>query len=104
MEGFAKKVVSSQDERVRGVMDNESGEFTEGDEERGIGRSESDVERLVRGCWTETGSLFQKRGEAYRKERSVILRRVTSLIDCNEISLSQTNAQCHVIQPITQQS
>jgi len=33
-----------------------SGEFVEGDEEPGEGRSEYKVERLVRGCWRETVS------------------------------------------------
>jgi len=57
-----------------GVMDNESGEFMKGDEETGEGRSESEIERLVHGCWRETGSSFQRKGEAYRKERSVICK------------------------------
>jgi len=29
-----------------------------------VGRSESKVERPARGCRTEAGSLFQRRGEA----------------------------------------
>jgi len=37
-------------------MDNESDEFMGGDEESGEGRSESEVERLVRGGRRETGS------------------------------------------------
>jgi len=39
-------------------MDNESGEFMEGDEEPGERkrRRNSEVERLVRGCQRETGS------------------------------------------------
>jgi len=45
-------------------MDNESGEFMDGDEEPGEGRSESEVERSVRGYRRETGSWFQRHGEA----------------------------------------
>jgi len=44
----------------------------EGDEEPGERRSESEIERLLRGCQRKTGSLFQRRVEAYLKERSVI--------------------------------
>ena len=35
---------------------------------------ESELERLVRGWWREAESLFQRRGAAYCKERSVIHR------------------------------
>ena len=38
------------------------------------GLGESELERLVRGWRREAGSWFQRRGEAYWKERSVIRR------------------------------
>ena len=56
-------------------MDDESGESMEPMEEvllKGLG--EAELERLVRGWWREAGSWFQRRGEAYWKERSVIRR------------------------------
>jgi len=39
-------------------MDDESGEFTERAEVTGIWRSESQMKRLVWGCWREAGSSF----------------------------------------------
>jgi len=45
-------------------MDVESGEFIEKAELAYVGRSESRVERLARGCQREAGSRFQRRGEA----------------------------------------
>ena len=54
-------------------MDDESGESMELMEELPlIGLSESELERLVRGWQREAGSWFQRRGEAYSKEQSVI--------------------------------
>ena len=52
-------------------MDDDSGESTGVDDVAGVGRDESELEWLVRSCRRETGR-FQRRGEAYRKERSVI--------------------------------
>jgi len=58
-----------------GVMDNESGESMEPMEEvplEGMGKSE--LERLVRGWRREAESWFDRRGKAYWKERSVLVR------------------------------
>jgi len=38
----------------------------------GIGRDKSEIERLGWGWQKEAGSWFQRQGEAYWKERSVI--------------------------------
>ena len=55
------------------VMDDESGESTELMEKVPLKElSESELERLLRGWRTEAGSWFQRRGEAYWKERSDI--------------------------------
>ena len=54
-------------------MDNESGETIE-EEVIVIGRCELESERLVWGWRREDGGWFQRRGEAYQKERSVIRR------------------------------
>jgi len=51
-------------------MDDDSNESTEVNDVTGVGRSESETERLGRGWWRETGSWFQRQGEAYRRERS----------------------------------
>jgi len=57
------------------VMDDESGESMEPMEEVPlIGLGESELERLVSGWRREAVSWFQRRGEAYWKERSVIRR------------------------------
>ena len=54
-------------------MDDESGESMELMEEVPLVQlSEAELERLVRGWRREAGSWFQRRGEAYWKERSVI--------------------------------
>ena len=56
-------------------MDDESGESMEPIEEVPLVElGESELERLVRGWRREAGSWFQRRGEAYRTERSVIRR------------------------------
>jgi len=56
-------------------MDDESDESVEPMEEVSLNElGESELERLVRGWRTEAGSWFQRREEAYWKERSVILR------------------------------
>ena len=56
-------------------MDDESGESMEPVEEVPLVElGESELERLVRGWRREAGSWFQRRGEAYWKERSVIRR------------------------------
>ena len=54
-------------------MDYESGESMEPvGEVPLIGLGETELQRLVRGWRGEAGSWFQRRGEAYWKERSVI--------------------------------
>ena len=54
-------------------MDDESGELMELMEEVPLKElGDAKVERLVRGWRMEAGSWFQRRGEAYWKERSVI--------------------------------
>ena len=56
-------------------MDDESGESMESIEEVPlIELGEAELERLVRGWRRGAGSWFQRRGEAYWKERSVIRR------------------------------
>ena len=56
-------------------MDDESGEFMELVEEVPLKElTDAKVERLVRSWRREAGSWFQRRGEAYWKERSVIRR------------------------------
>jgi len=55
-------------------MSVESGEFIERAELVCVGRSESKTERPARGCWSEAASWFQRRGEACRKDRSVICK------------------------------
>ena len=54
-------------------MDDESGESMERMQEMPLKEmGEAELERLVRGWRRGTGSWFQRRGEAYWKERSVI--------------------------------
>ena len=56
-------------------MDDKSGESMELMEEVPLKRlGDAELERLVRGWWREAGSWFQRRREAYWKERSVIRR------------------------------
>jgi len=58
-----------------GVVNDESGESMEQVEEVPLKElGESELERLVRGWWREAESWFQRRGEAYWKEQSVIRR------------------------------
>jgi len=58
-----------------GVMDDESGESMEPMEEVPLeGMGESELERLVRGWRREAESWFDRRGKAYWKERSVLVR------------------------------
>ena len=56
-------------------MDDQSGESEE-EEVMGEGIGKSEMEELVpEWCWrTDKGSWFKRHCEAYRKERSVILR------------------------------
>ena len=62
-------------------MDDESGELMELVEEVPLKElGDSKVERLVRGWRREAGSWFQRRGEAYWKEQSVI-RREDDVVD-----------------------
>jgi len=57
------------------VTDDENGKPMELMEEVPLKRlGESELERLVHGWWREGKSWFQRRGEAYRKEQSVIYR------------------------------
>ena len=54
-------------------MDDENGESMELMEEVPLKElSESELERLVHGWRRETGSWFQRRGEAYWKERPIL--------------------------------
>ena len=72
-EGFAGKDGYKPGMKEWRVMGDESGESMEPMEEVPlVGLGESELEKLVRGWRTEAGSWFQRRGEAYRKERSVI--------------------------------
>ena len=71
--------VLSLEWKSEGLMDDESGELMELMEEvmeevplKELG--DAKLERLVRGWRREAGSWFQRRGEAYWKERSVIRR------------------------------
>ena len=62
-------------EEWAGVMDDESGESMEPMEEVPLKvLRESELERLVRGWRRGAGSWFQRRREAYWKERSAIRR------------------------------
>ena len=68
-----KRKVLSLEWKSEGVTDDESGESMELMEEmplKVLGKAE--LERLVRGWRRGDGSWFQRRGEAYWKERSVI--------------------------------
>ena len=68
-----KKKVLSLEWKSEGVMDDESGESIEPMVQvphEGL----NELERLVRGWRREAGSWFQRQGEAYWKERSVIRR------------------------------
>ena len=66
--------------KERGVIDDESGESMEPMEEVPLEElGDAEVERLVRGWQTEAGSWFQRRGEAYWKERSVMLSSSSSV-------------------------
>jgi len=70
-----KRKVLSLEWKSEGVMDDESGELMEPMEEVPlIQLGEAELERLVRGWRRGAGSWFQRRGEAYWKERSVIRR------------------------------
>ena len=61
--------------KSEGVMDDESGELMELMEEVPLKElGDAKLERLVRGWRREAGSWFQRRGEAYWKERSVTHR------------------------------
>ena len=70
-----KRKVLSLEWKSEGVMDDESGESMEPTKEVPlIQLGEAELERLVRGWRRGAGSWFQRRGEAYWKERSVIRR------------------------------
>jgi len=57
----------SREWKSYGVMDEKGGESSE-EAATSAGKGESETEKLI---W-ETGNWFQRQGEAYRKERSVI--------------------------------
>ena len=63
--------------KSEGVMDDESGELVELMEEVPLKEmGDAELERLVRGWRREAGSWFQRRGEAYWKERELyVIRR-----------------------------
>ena len=68
-----KRKVLSLEWKSKRVMDDESGESMELMEEVPLEElGEAELERLVRGWWREARSWFQRRGEAYWKEPSVI--------------------------------
>ena len=68
-----KRKVLSLEWKSEGVMDDESGELMEPMEEVPlIQLGEAELERLVRGWRRGAGNWFQRRGEAYWKEQSVI--------------------------------
>ena len=70
-----KRKVLSLEWKSEWVMDDESGESMELMEEVPLKElGDAELERLVRGRRREAGSWFQRRGEAYWKERSVIRR------------------------------
>jgi len=57
--------------KSEGFVDEQSCASTE-EEVTCAGKRGTEIQKLVRGCLRETGSWFQRQGEAYRKERSVI--------------------------------
>ena len=68
-----KRTVLSLEWKSDGVMDEESGESIELMEDMPLKElGEAELERLVRDWRRGAGSWFQRRGEAYWKERSVI--------------------------------
>ena len=70
-----KGKVLSLEWKIEGVMDDESSESMEPMEEVPlIQQGEAELERLMSGWRRGAGSWFQRRGEAYRKEQSVIRR------------------------------
>ena len=70
-----KRKVLSLEWKSEGVIDDESGESMEPMEQVPlIQLGEAELERIVRGWRRGAGSWFQRRGEAYWKERSVIRR------------------------------
>ena len=71
-----KRKVLSLERKREGVMYDDSGESMELMEEVPLKElGEAVLERLVCGWWREAGSWFQRWGEAYWKERSVIHRK-----------------------------
>jgi len=49
----------------------ESGESTQKDDVTGVGRGESQTDRLHRWRWRRKAGRFRRQGEAYQRERSV---------------------------------
>ena len=60
---------------MKGVMDDESGEFMERAELVCIGRSESKMERLAQGCRGEKQGVHSRNEVRHSEERSVICKR-----------------------------
>ena len=71
-ERTVKEVGLSRQWKNEGVMDGESGKLTQWEDVVGAGKSESETEKLGRVWRGEVGSWFQRHGEEYRKERSII--------------------------------
>jgi len=67
-----KTCVLSREWKREGVMDGESGELTEWEDVVGAWTGRAETEGLIWGWRRELGSWFQRQGEAYQKERSVI--------------------------------
>jgi len=73
LEGFVKQVGFKWEMKDWGsFVDSESVESREEDDVTGVGRGESEIERLGWRWRREVGSWFQRDRDAYRKERSVI--------------------------------
>ena len=75
-----KRNVLSPEWKSEGVMDDESGDSIE-DEVPVIQTGELESGRLVWGWRKEAGNWFQRRGEAYWKERSVLFVENMMLVD-----------------------
>jgi len=56
------------------------------------GKRGTEIQKLVGGCFRETGSWFQRQGEAYRKERSVI--RSKDMVDWWSIESDEMKGEC----------
>ena len=91
-----RKVLSLEWKR-EGVMDDESDESMELMEKVPLKElGESELERQVHGWRREAASWFQRRGEAYRKERSVI-RPEDETDSCRRLIACQNNISFHIV-------